>query len=140
MARSPDAVTVMFLAMAAACGKQATAPANDPPSPPGPMSGKWLGSGAGDSVTRGATLTETALGAGVGAVDGPGILSGPLASHGNLFVTISGKDSLNNVAFSIGVGGYLAATFTGTLYGDQVGGQLNGSGFNNLPITLQRQP
>jgi hypothetical protein len=81
-------------------------------------------------------LNSTGTGTG-GAVTGTGTISGagtPLA------ITVTGTHSHPNVSLNANAPGFEPMNFQGTFTNDNtINGTLNGSGFDNFALTLQRQ-
>jgi hypothetical protein len=78
------------------------------------------------------TLTETD-----GTLTGSGNLSGP---DWSIAITATGTHAHPNVSMTISAQGYQDMNYTGTMAGDAaITGRLNGSGFNNTGLTLNRR-
>jgi hypothetical protein len=111
----------------AGCGGDSTAPSNEV------LTGTWSGTvqASQTTVTLTMTITETN-----GAVTGTGQFNGGGAG---LPVTVSGTFTSPNADLAITAEGFAASTVKGTVSGTQMKATLNGSGFVNQPITMQRQ-
>jgi hypothetical protein len=93
------------------------------------IAGTWSGSGGGISMT--VALTQTAT-----VVSGNGSMSG---SGGALALTAQGTFSEPNFSLTMSATGYQPYNFAGTLNGNSMTGVMNGSGFNQVGMTLTRQ-
>jgi hypothetical protein len=114
----------LMLALLAACGDGPT----DPPIPS--LTGRWTGT-TGD-IAVDLTLTETG-----GALSGSGHLAAPSMS---LAITATGTHAHPNVSMTIRAQGYEDMDYSGTMSGDAaIVGRLNGSGFTNEGLTLNRR-
>jgi hypothetical protein len=111
----------LTLAGSAACDK-ATAPTPV-------IAGSWSGSGSGISVNM--ALTQAGQ-----SVSGNGSMSG---ETGALAVTVSGSFNNPNFSLTIRAEGYQEMNFAGTLSGNSATGVLNGSGFNQVGMTMTRK-
>lgn len=69
-------------------------------------------------------------------VTGNGQING---SGGAVSLSASGTFVQSSVSLDLSAVGYQAMNYTGTISGNTIAGTLNGSGFNNLNLTLLRQ-
>jgi hypothetical protein len=92
------------------------------------ISGSWSGSGGGMSVNLSLTQTGT-------SVAGNGSLSG---SGGAVSLTATGTFTNPNFSLTLKSPGYEDVNFSGTLNGNSMTGIMNGSGFNQVGMTLTR--
>lgn len=114
----------------AACGD------DDPSGPSTPAiptaTGQWTGTASGISFSF--TLSEASN----GSITGSGSASAPT---GSIAMTVrSGTHAHPNISLTLGGEGFEDANFQGAFAGDNtITGSINGSGFNNFALTLQRQ-
>jgi hypothetical protein len=102
------------------------------PSAPN-VEGSWTGTVTG--TTGSGTLTFSATETD-GTVTGNGTLS---ASAGSLPLTVSGTFAAPTASLVLHAEGFEDVNLTGTVSESELTGTLNGSGFQNTAITLQRQ-
>ena len=98
------------------------------------IEGSWTGQFAtsgGTPVTLNMTLIETN-----GAVTGNSTL---VTSGGSIAETVTGTYSPPSVSLQFHSDGFEDSNLSGTVGESTLTGTLNGSGFNNIAITLQRQ-
>ena len=98
------------------------------------VEGSWTGqftTSGGTAVTLNMTLIETA-----GAVTGNSTL---VSSGGSLAETVTGTYSPPSVSLNFHSEGFSDSNLAGTVGETTLTGTLNGSGFNNIALTLQRQ-
>lgn len=101
----------------------------DSTAPEPTIAGAWSGSGGGISMSM--SLTESAH-----AVTGNGSMSGP---DGALAMTVTGTFTNPNFSLTVTAQGYENMNFAGTLSGNSATGVMNGSGFNQVGMTLTRK-
>jgi hypothetical protein len=101
----------------------------DPAAPEPTMAGTWTGSGGGISVNLSLTQAEH-------SVSGNGSMSG---GSGALALTATGSFTNPNFSLTISAPGYEDMNFAGTLAGNSATGVINGSGFNQVGMTLTRK-
>lgn len=108
-----------------------TACDSGPTEPPIPsLTGRWTGTSGEMAVDI--TLTETD-----GSLTGSGNLTW---DSGSLAVTTTGTHAHPNVSMTIRATGYQDIDYTGSMSGDAaISGRLNGSGFTNAGLTLNRR-
>jgi hypothetical protein len=112
----------------AACGGDSSS------GPPGPLAGRWRGTGNG--ITFDMTLTDQDA-----RLSGDGSLTGASISGGGVGVLISGTRTGMAASMQVSAQGYTPATYSGALTDDSTfGGLFNGSGFGNFPLTVHRIP
>lgn len=113
---------ILFVGCGGDDGDDLTGP--EPPS----VTGGWSGSSQGIDMTMSLSQTGT-------DVTGDCTMSGPTAS-----INLSVSGSFSNPALNVTMtnAGYEPATFVGTLNGNTITGTINGSGFQDFPITLNR--
>ena len=112
---------VAVLAFAGACDKTTE------PAPT--VTGAWSGSGGG--ITMSLSLTQAGQ-----AVTGTGSMS---SSGGAVAVSANGNFSNPSLSVTLSAAGYEDSNFAGTLSGNTMTGILNGSGFNQVGMTLTRK-
>nr|BCX01925.1 MAG: hypothetical protein KatS3mg041_1971 [Bacteroidota bacterium] len=114
-------LSLFFLLSGLSCKKEEKTPG---------LSGRWTGVVQG--ITIDVTLVETK-----GTITGSGSIQAPGVS---ISVSVTGTYSFPNVSMTFRSTGYEDFTFSGTLSadGNTLSGSLNGSGFNNVAITLRR--
>ncbi|MCS7081522.1 MAG: hypothetical protein N2561_03300 [Bacteroidetes bacterium] len=114
-------LVVALIASGLSCKKEEKTPG---------LSGRWVGIVQG--VTLDVTLVESK-----GTITGSGSVQAPGVS---ISVSVTGTYSFPNVSMTFRSTGYEDFTFSGTLSadGNTLAGALNGSGFNNVAITLRR--
>jgi PKD repeat protein len=98
------------------------------------MSGTWQGTFDldGSQVTTNMILTESG-----GSVSGSGAFQ---TSGGSLAFTVTGTHPHPTVALTLMASGFEDTNYSGTFTGNNtVAGALNGSGFNDEPLTINRQ-
>lgn len=105
-----------------ACGGDSTAPE---PS----IVGTWSGALQTGTMTVTLSLNES-------AISGSGSLIGPSES---IAMTVTGTFSRPNVSLNMVAVGYEPMNYTGTLDEDVILGRINGSGFVNVTVNLNRQ-
>lgn len=94
------------------------------------VTGSWFGSGDG-GVTVAVTVVEQN-----GPLSGDGVLAGP---GGSLVVAVTGTHSHPNITLVLSASGFSPAVFSGQLASEtSLQGAVNGSGFTNWAVTLQR--
>lgn len=129
MRRPKPVLPLLFALLIAACGGDDAAAPKDIV-----VTGEWAGrAGAGNGVFDiEITMTETE-----GSVSGTGrfVAAGAVVAA----FTLSGTHTFPEVALTIVATGFQDALFTGSFTGDNtITGQLNGSGFENEPVTVTR--
>jgi hypothetical protein len=92
------------------------------------ISGSWSGSASGVSVTL--SLTQSGE-----SVSGNGSMSGP---SGAAALGVTGTFSNPNFSLTVSSPGYEDFNFAGTLSGNSMTGVINGSGFNEVGMTMTR--
>ncbi len=138
-------IRLLLIAAFASCsGSGGSSGPTSPKTQPGPFTGSWKGSDS-TLLTMSMTLDDPDVPPeNTGSIAGSGYLSGAAVTGGQLSFGVTGKDSLSaqsSVSLTIAVTGYQPATFIGTLTfaGQEIVGVLNGSGFNQVPLTLVHQ-
>jgi hypothetical protein len=116
-----SALLALTVAGSAACDKAT--------SPTPVMAGNWSGSGGGISMNL--SLSQSGQ-----AVTGNGSMSG---GSGAIAVTVSGNFNNPNFSLTIAASGYEDLNFAGTLSGNSATGVMNGSGFNQVGMTMTRK-
>lgn len=92
--------------------------------------GTWIGTASG--ITLNVTLNDNN-----GTVNGSGSIS---SSGGSLALTVTGTRAGNVVSLTARATGFQDVNYSGTFVTQrQINGTLNGSGFNNFALTLNRQ-
>ena len=132
--RAPTALALVALVAMLAlglggCGGES---ATEPPPPPPTVSGAWSGTSQG--VTLNLTLVE---GAG-GAVSGSGNIVG---TDANMALTVrQGSHAYPDLSLVLGATGYQDMNFAARLgSATQMTGTLNGSGFDNFNLNLNKR-
>lgn len=123
--RTLTAGVLALMLAATACGD------DEPTEPATPtVNGTWTGT-AGD-FSFSLTLSETDA----GAISGSGTAT---ADGDPISVTITGTHAHPDVSLTMTSTGFADLNFTGEFSGDDsIHGSLNGSGFNNFALTLER--
>jgi hypothetical protein len=117
------------LALAGVCG------CSDSMGPPPDFSGTWAGSTAAGGTAFNVSMTTTESN---GQISGSGLFT--VGSAGGVAFTVTGSHSHPQVSITIRSTGTQDANYSGRFTGDRVvDGTLNGSGFANVPLTLQKQ-
>ena len=94
------------------------------------MTGKWSGGGGGAVVNVTVNENDT-------EINGSGNLAGGSSS---IALTVSGTNVYPNVSLTLSSTNYAPINFTGRFSdSNTIDGKLNGSGFNDLVISLVRQ-
>lgn len=132
----PIAVLLIGLGVVS-CSKDTTGP---PHTGLGPATGHWTADGPDFIATL--DLRDTILDAtGRGSVQGSGTFAGPGISGGGGTFAVSGTDSSNNVQLTFSDSAHAPAFFRGRIVADTVMvGNVDGSGFNLLPLTFSHHP
>lgn len=96
------------------------------------LSGRWSG-----SISGGGSISLTLAESESGNLSGSGSVSGP---GGSIAVTVaSGTHSGSSVSLSMTASGFEDLNFSGTIQDrTTIQGTLNGSGFDNVSVTLTR--
>lgn len=92
------------------------------------ITGSWSGSGGGISMNL--SLSQSA-----GSVTGNGSMS---SSGGAIALTTTGTFTNPNFSLTLKSPGYEDVNFSGTVSGNSMTGVMNGSGFNQVGMTLTR--
>nr|PZN90624.1 MAG: hypothetical protein DIU52_07500 [bacterium] len=122
--RTLAAALILALALAA-CGDSSTEPKT--PS----ASGTWTG------VVTGGTITLTLAEQAGGTITGAGSIQG---TAGAASVTVTGTHVHPSISLTLRSTGFEDANYTGQFVNrNTISGHLNGSGFNNVTLTLTRQ-
>lgn len=123
-------VPILVLALAAAgCGDSSESP-TEPETKPS-IAGSWSGSSQGVSLQLVVQQSES------GALSGSGTLS-----SGSEFLALtvtSGAYSHPNVSMTLQNEQFEEMNYTGSASGTTIAGSLNGSGFSNFTLNLNRQ-
>ncbi len=125
--RSRSRILVMVslaLAMIGCSGGDSNAPKT-----PTTVTGTWVGTSSGATVNL--VLTENS-----GTVSGSGTM---VAGTASIALTVAGSHNGASVSLTFKTSGFQDTNLTGTFAGNSITGTLNGSGFVNEPVTLQRQ-
>lgn len=93
------------------------------------VTGVW--SGAMSDGTANLTLTQSGSN-----ITGSGSLSGP---GGTEAVTVTGSFAKPNVSLTLTAAGFSPINYSAELNKNRLVGEMNGSGFSNLAVTLTRQ-
>jgi hypothetical protein len=118
------------LLLAAACSKDSTGVSTD-------VTGTWNGSATQTGVTFSFTMQVSESSG--GQLTGSGTASGAISGGSSLMFDVSGTRTGSNVTMSLNVSGFISPVFTGRLVdANTVSGKLDGSGFDQLPLTLRR--
>ena len=121
------ALTVVVLIAAFGCG--------DSMGPPPSFTGTWAGTTAAGGTAFTVTMTTTESN---GQISGSGVFT--VGSTGGVAFTVTGTHSDPQVSITIVSTGVQDANFSGRFTSERsVDGTLNGSGFVNVPLTLQKQ-
>jgi hypothetical protein len=113
----------------------ASAACSDSMSPPPAFTGTWTGATASGGTAFNVTMTTTEAN---GQISGSGLFT--VGSAGGIAFTVTGSHAHPQVSLTIGSSGAQDANFSGRFTSDRVvDGTLNGSGFVNVPLILQRQ-
>ena len=108
---------------------------SDPTSPPPSFTGTWTGTTASEGVAFSISITATETN---GQINGSGVFT--VGSAGGLAFTVTGSHAHPQVSLTIRSSGVQDANYSGSFTSENgVDGTLNGSGFANLPLALQRQ-
>jgi hypothetical protein len=111
----------LSLSFAIGCG--------DATEPTPTITGSWSGSGGGISVTL--SLTQSGQ-----SVTGNGSLSG---AGGAAALVATGNFTNPSFSLTLSAQGYEDSNFAGTMSGNSLTGVINGSGFNQVGMTLTRK-
>lgn len=117
----------LLLSLGACSGDGPTAP--PPPPPPPSMSGAWTGTSGGITFTF--TLNESS-----GSLVGSGNMSNGANA---VALTVTGTSAHPSISMTWSAPGYQPINFQGTRSGNSVVGAMNGSGFVNSALTLNKQ-
>ncbi len=132
MVRKIAAVAAVVLAVVAAgCGSKSATGVSVP------VSGDWSGatSTSNGSIGFNMTLAEDST----EHISGSGLATGLNGSGGSLTYSVSGVRSGSSVSLELNATGLTSPAYTGRLTDDNtIEGQLNGSGFNGVALTLRR--
>ena len=122
---------------AGSCSRDTTGPSHNGL---GPATGHWTADGP-DFITT-LDLRDTILDAsGRGTVQGSGSFAGPGITGGGGTFAVTGTDSSNNVQLAFSDSAHSPAYFRGRIFADTVMvGNIDGSGFNLLPLTFSHNP
>lgn len=108
---------------------------SDSMGPPPAFAGTWTGTTAADGTTFTVSMTTTESN---GQITGSGLFT--VGSTGGVAFTVTGTHSHPQVSITIVSTGVQDANYSGQFTSDRVvDGTLNGSGFVNVPLTLQKQ-
>jgi hypothetical protein len=92
------------------------------------ITGSWSGSGGGISINLSLSQSGT-------SVTGNGSMS---SSGGAIALTTTGTFTNPNFSLTLRAQGYEDVNFSGTVSGNSMTGVMNGSGFNQVGMTLSR--
>jgi len=120
-------LTVLALVGALGC--------SDSMGPPPAFTGTWVGTTAAGGTAFSVSMTTTESN---GQISGSGLFT--VGSAGGVAFTVTGTHSHPQVSITILSTGLQDANYSGRFTSDRVvASTLNGSGFANVPVTLQRQ-
>jgi len=115
--------SILTFALLAACGGDSTAPVAS-------VAGSWSGSSNGGTLTM--TLTQAD-----GSISGNGQINGPGGAEA---LVVNGTFAAPTLSVSLTAQGFEPINLTASLVNKtQLVGALNGSGFSNLSIVLNKQ-
>ena len=101
------------------------------------VSGSWAGSGSQGGYTFGFMMTITE--AGDGSITGNGTATSFTGGGNGVSYTVAGSRSGSSVTLELDATGLEPPTYKGGLNDENtLWGRLNGSGFNNMQVTLVR--
>lgn len=127
-----SALTLSLALALAACGSS-TAPEEPPPS----VSGTWSGTGSSGLLLY--TLTLSLTESSTGRISGTGTLSAPGFDTFSLTVR-NGAHGHPDVLVALFTPDHIDVNYSGRFVEDhRIEGLVNGSGFNNDPLTISRQ-
>ena len=100
----------------------------------GPFAGHWTGQDLSGQVDLDLQLKD-----GSDGVSGSGTLSGSAISGGSVGVTVNGSESGGTCSLTLSAPPYTHATLSGSESNGTWTAVLNGSGFSDVGVTLQKQ-
>ncbi len=129
--RIAGAAAVALAVLAAGCGSKSATGVSVP------VNGEWSGatSTSTGSIGFDMTLAEDST----EHISGNGLATGLNGSGGSLAYSVSGVRSGSSVTLELNATGLTSPTYSGRLADDNtIEGQLNGSGFSGVALTLRR--